>query len=150
MVWLTPEGREPEFGGASFDHILARTKRLRYVGSINKLIEKIRIFDAGLDDRVVEWLKFLLPIAQPDLADGELYFSSVEFVESQELMKLALIGENGGREVAFPRSHYDEAAKNLVPLLKNEATIAPRWPRVDRNYLKELLGGGNPRGAGLG
>ena len=34
--------------------------RLRIVNSRNQLIEKIRIFDDGLDDRIIEVIKFLL------------------------------------------------------------------------------------------
>ena len=55
----------------------------RIVGSQRELMEKIRIFDAGKDDRIVELVKRIISDAvadkNPDLRDANLYYLEEEF-----------------------------------------------------------------------
>ena len=88
MVWLMPEGSmPPEQLAAVQQHMEIIAEQafdgeegytLRRVGDIGSLMEKVNIFDANLDDRVIELYKFLIwdqiKEAWPDLQEGDLLF----------------------------------------------------------------------------
>lgn len=75
MVWMLPFG-EPE--GPEKDAIMNQTKamgdyRLRIVTNVGDLMEKVIIFDAGLDDRCIELVKFVAGNELQDVTNLHFY-----------------------------------------------------------------------------
>lgn len=80
MVWLLPFG-EPE--GPEKDAIMNQAKamgdyRLRIVGNAGDLMEKVMIFDAGLDDRCIELVKYVACQEQELQAVSNLHFYRIQ------------------------------------------------------------------------
>lgn len=59
--------------------------KLRYVWTKKQLIEKIRIFESGLDDRLIEPFKFSLkirnPIKRPSIAFDDIRFDGMDILK---------------------------------------------------------------------
>jgi len=91
--------------------------RKRIVRSLNELREKIFIFDAGLDDRVVEIFKVfcIIQLKQNDPAfqADEVYF----YHRDDEMGFQFLLDGKGFGEVAIDPADYEEIAKNSADIL---------------------------------
>lgn len=105
--------------------------RNRVVGSLYDLQEKIAIFDAGADDRVVEICKVLigseLQESQPDAAFDDLLF----YTDQQGEARLALMKEgNAFASISLPASIMKEVGemyKTLIDTYGNETIIDMEW-----------------------
>ena len=105
--------------------------RNRVVGSLYDLQEKIAVFDAGLDDRVVEICKVLigseLQESQPDAAfDDLLYYRSGNGEDRLALMKEG----NAFASISLPADIYAEVKKRYQPLIDrygDETIIDMEW-----------------------
>ena len=103
----------------------------RVVGSIFDLQEKIAIFDAGLDDRVIEICKVLvgseLQQAQPDAVFDDLLFYSMP----GEGYRLALMREGVMfASISLPADVYQEVKNKYRPLLDqsgDDTVIDMEW-----------------------
>ena len=74
MVWLAPEGSVSEAQADAVNASVAELKDyvLRRVDDVGSLIEKVNIFDQGLDDAVVELCKHVAKLELTEnLPDGE-------------------------------------------------------------------------------
>ncbi|MDO5845907.1 MAG: CpXC domain-containing protein [Methanocorpusculum sp.] len=110
LIYLEPECEDRAVGieGDVADQVLLQNMTMRLVTNLNELKEKIFIFEAGLDDRVVELFKMLaLSKMTADNADempDELRFTKVETVEGEELIVFAAFKEEeyiGALELPF-------------------------------------------------
>jgi uncharacterized protein (UPF0212 family) len=105
--------------------------RNRVVGSLYDLQEKISVFAAGLDDRVVEICKVLigseLQESQPDAAfDDLLYYRSGSGEDRLALMKEG----NAFASISLPGDIYEEVKRRYQPLIDqygNETIIDMEW-----------------------
>ena len=105
--------------------------RNRVVGSLYDLQEKIAVFEAGLDDRVVEICKVLigseLQESQPDAAfDDLLYYRSGNGEDRLALMKEG----NAFASISLPGDIYEEVKKRYQPLIDqygDETIIDMEW-----------------------
>lgn len=105
--------------------------RNRVVGSLYDLQEKIAIFDAGIDDRVVEICKVLigseLQQSQPEAAFDDLLYYTGENGES----RLALIREgNAFASITLPEDIRREVGERFKPLIDkygDELVIDMEW-----------------------
>jgi hypothetical protein len=105
--------------------------RNRVVGSLYDLQEKIAIFDAGLDDRIVEICKVLigseLQESQPDAAfDDLLYYRSGSGEDRLALMKEG----NAFASISLPGDIYEEVKRRYQPLIDqygDETIIDMEW-----------------------
>ena len=105
--------------------------RNRVVGSLYDRQEKIAVFDAGLDDRVVEICKVLigseLQESQPDAAfDDLLYYRSGNGEDRLALMKEG----NAFASISLPADIYAEVKKRYQPLIDrygDETIIDMEW-----------------------
>ncbi len=75
MVWMLPFG-EPE--GPEKDAIMRQARamgdyRLRIVSNAGDLMEKVMIFDAGLNDRCIELVKYVAGREMPDVTKLHFY-----------------------------------------------------------------------------
>ena len=99
LIYMEPgcEDREVGVDGDIADQVLLQNMTMRLVTTINELKEKIFIFDAGLDDRVVELFKMLaLSKMKADDASqipDELRFSKMETVDGEEKMFFAAFSD---------------------------------------------------------
>ena len=86
MIWLLPEGLIPEEKVEALGHQIEASSDLpegyvfRRVTDVGSLIEKVNIFDAGLDDTVIEMCKYVtkMELAEKggakDLVDVQMKF----------------------------------------------------------------------------
>lgn len=98
MIYLLPGG-----GEHSFENIVLRRNeelsgyRLREVSDINSLLEKIMLFDDGLDDRCIEICKLYLSEQYAAQNKGKKLFGIYYNGKSEdgELLEFFLFGEEG-------------------------------------------------------
>ena len=99
LIYMEPgcEDREVGVDGDVADQVLLQNMTMRLVTTINELKEKIFIFEAGLDDRVVELFKMLsLSKMKADEASqipDELRFSKVDTVDGEEKIFFAAFSD---------------------------------------------------------
>ncbi len=109
----------------------------RLVPSVNALVEKIKIADAGLEDWVVEMVKVLLlaSLSEPDL-DLVLLFDRLE----DERIHWVLFGTEP-RAMQSPMAAYERLAA------RTQARPKPTEHRIDRVWalaaVQQLMKGGN-------
>lgn len=78
MIWLMPDGVIPEAQEkaleAQFDKISLTLDgySLRRVTDVGTLIEKVNIFDAGLDDCVIEMCKYITKMEMTEKGEGKV------------------------------------------------------------------------------
>lgn len=76
LVWLLPEGTIPEEQVEAIGRQIEASSDFpegyvfRRVGDVGTLIEKINIFDAGLDDTVIELCKYVTKMEMAEKAGG--------------------------------------------------------------------------------
>ena len=105
-------GGEPAMaaGAAAFQAIGAVGTR-RLVPSQNALAEKVKLVEAGLDDRVIEVLKVILLAADNEDLNSILLFDRVD----RDAGVIAWILLQPQRAVASPLAAYDKLALTLKP-----------------------------------
>jgi len=96
-------------GEAALREVGIGTRRL--VPSKNALVEKVKILDAGFDDRVIEVLKVLLLVSRGDDLNSILLFERVDR-DAGALWWLLLDDE---QRLASPLAAYDKLAATLKP-----------------------------------
>lgn len=108
-------------GAAAFETIGAVGTR-RLVPTQNALVEKVKMLDAGLDDRVMEVLKVLLLASRGDDLNTILLF------QSADADRISWLRLEGGVLLQSPRAAYDK----LAPTLKAADDL-----RIDRAWAVE-------------
>lgn len=123
--------------------------RLRRVETENELREKVCIFDAGLDDRVMEFMKFYARESHEALSKGggRVFFcpEKLRRESRDDLRFLCLFPDGGGATFELPFSSYELLAEKLSPYLPQEPCDQPEWLRVDETYMAEMAALGNAR-----
>lgn len=99
----------------------------RLVPSINALVEKVKLLDAGLEDWAIEMTKVLLLAS---LGDGELGRVMLFDRLDGDLLHWVLFDEHGRapRPMASPRAQYDKLVVN------NASRPAPSDRQIDRAW----------------
>lgn len=124
------------------DKMVADGYRLRMVESQDQLVEKILVFEEGLNDRAVEVLKAILRHQDESLkavpAEAFLFHGLENTPEGKEL-ELALMTEDGyGSSLNIPLQNYTQIEQVL-----QDSTIDPAeersWLKVDLNYARKLI-----------
>jgi hypothetical protein len=123
-------------GGAKLIEFMG-SYRLRVVFTLNELIEKILIFDEGLDDRAVELVKSAVHDFQEtgDYGAGMLLFRGlVENDEDRVQLIMATYNDESQSYVAIPHALYENAAELLGESEKVDSEDSGLWLRVDHSY----------------
>jgi hypothetical protein len=97
----------------------------RLVPTLNALVEKVKLRDAGLDDRAVEMTKVLLLAS---LGDGEI--ERVLLFHEREVDRLYwLFVDEGsqGRILASPLASYERLAARLADRPETELRVDRKW-----------------------
>lgn len=147
----------------------ARGYQWRLVREAEDLVEKINIFDAGLDDRAIEWLKYTLTRSVANVCAKEGGGGGMGWMEARFIKPLEVDGERRLQFVGpavldlpdnppvplssiMPFRSYERALPHLelhLPLpapvhdrfvIVDQAFIAERWAR-----LPDLRPGANPK-----
>jgi hypothetical protein len=164
MVWYLPpdDSGRVHMDRASFDapkmyERISPGYEFRVVKSIHELKEKIRIFDAGLNDMGVEVLKMLLVTKaaietgiQVGLNDFKLGAIRGNIPGTGDIV-FEVQDRNSGVNHTYSASSnmYDEAANTVNHMLQElAATPSSEWRIVDASFVLALqeqteLGGGN-------
>ncbi len=133
FLQLVPEG--PFDAPAALARLGAGTPRVsRLVRDGNALIEKVRIDDASLDDRVVEVEKLLLALSHEEYASCPWYFERVD--EKGDLL-FTIVTAKGPHATRRPRAEYDAVATDLQR--RGGLAEAPPFAVIDRAFAHEQL-----------
>lgn len=111
----------------------------RVVRDSNALLEKVKVFDAELDDRVIEVLKLVLVSQATDETPTRYLFEGTGTPSSPEGrdLRFTLLSAKGISGLAVPRSAYEDlrakldAAGKLVP--------PAAWAVVDADYARVAM-----------
>jgi hypothetical protein len=140
MVWLWPAAGEPDVRGMPFQAGTENYK-FRVVGSRIELAEKVFIFDAGLDDRVIEMMK-LMSRVQPSggnsLREGTILFARVAGDEKGKRLGFEHRHGSPPQNFEVPYEVYEKVAATIPAKLQVEAPMNP-WLRVGQDYALELM-----------
>jgi hypothetical protein len=112
----------------------------RVVRDSNALLEKVKVFDAGLDDRVIEVLKLVLVSSQQagDTAMRYLFegTGTPSHPEGRDL-RFTVLSSKGISGMAVPRTAYED----LRARLESAGKLGPlsAWAVVDAEYARLAL-----------
>jgi CpXC protein len=141
VVQLDPEGT---IGVESLVRGLgeARPRVTRVVRDGNALIEKVRIDDAGLDDRVVEVMKLLLQVSHAEHMNAPWYFERTDEAVKGGGLLFTIVTAKAPLATRRPRAEYDALAKDL----ETRGALAPLAPfaTIDRAWARQWLGEAPP------
>ena len=148
LIWLWQEPKDPETAALQLDRLMSQY-RLRLVRSRNELVEKILIFDAELDDRVVELVKLLLRVQSSQgvhpLA-GELLFVLPPEGNGEPALHFEHFDNGQIENLSVPMLVYERMAQSLDSEL---AKFDPgKWLRVDVEHVQSLAVRLQPKSAG--
>lgn len=139
MVWLLPEGPVP--GSEALDASLETLEgyTLRRVTEVGELVEKINLFDAGLDDVVMEICKYVtrleLAEKEPALADVPLKFLRLEGADNELLFSYPLDGQMFLSRTGF---HVYEDCRGI--LARNPSIRPPKgFAEVDEDWIRRFF-----------
>lgn len=103
---------------------------LRIVHGVHDLNEKIFVFDAELNDGIVEMLKIMLRSQLPELQDADLRFQALDDTGA---LAFAVLRPGARPEFrAVPREFYDLARGPSFPPLEQVANTKGDWLLIDR------------------
>jgi hypothetical protein len=133
-VQLLPEG---DFDGAAALTKLAAVtiRETRLVRDGNALIEKVRVFEAGLDDRVIEVQKAMMALGSAEYKSAPLY---LERVEEMGTLLFVIVTAKGPMATRRPREEYGAIAADLAA--RGSLGDAAPFARIDRGYALDWLG----------
>jgi hypothetical protein len=143
MIWLWTESGDLEPTSVPPTQLMRDDYRFRIVGTCIQLIEKVRVFDTDLDDRLLELFKFLLQV-QASQGDhpllGEILFGALERSENgAQSISFEHLTEAGSECLAFPMQAYQRVVGSLTSLLPSRRHQVGQWLRVDRAFAESLV-----------
>jgi hypothetical protein len=106
----------------------------RVVRDGNALIEKVRLRDHDLDDRVVEVMKLLLALAHKEFMGFPWYFERTEADGALVFVIMTAKGPHGTRR---PRAEYDALAADMEKA--GALGSAGPFARIGRDFAQEWL-----------
>jgi len=141
MIWLECGHKLPPFEEAGLPVLSLGQAgyKFRRVSSYNELVEKIRIFDDGQDDRAIEMLKLAYAIQQKVPFSQMLFYDGlVEKGGDAKALQLMEASKDG------PALQYELLADETFEkvhsfLAQNIDEEHGKWLRVDRNYAAGML-----------
>ena len=140
MIWLWPAPGEPDVRGMPFRSSM-RDYKFRVVGSRIELVEKVFIFDAGLDDRVIEMMK-LMSRVQPSggnsLREGPILFARVVGDAAGKRLTFEHLQGSLHQNFEVPYEVYEKVAAAIPAKPEMELPPGP-WLRVGQEYALGLM-----------
>lgn len=147
MVWLMPSGdlSETQMQAVSNHARAMGDYKLRLVGDVGELMEKVLIFDAGLDDMAVEICKYVTKMelmskknaGEASLADIPFHFHRIE--ENEGVKYLVFIYPSDGRMMSINIGYnvYEDSSG----ILQRNPDIIPggTFLKIDRDWLASVI-----------
>lgn len=147
MIWLMPSGDLPETQARAIsNHAKAMGGyRLRLVKDVGALMEKVLIFDAGLDDLAMEMCKYVTRMemmsqknaGRENLADIPLHFHRTE--DHDGVKTLVFIYPDNGRmaSISVGFNVYEDASG----IIERNPDIIPADPfmKIDRDWILSFM-----------
>ena len=144
MVWLADdEAKKPpvDEGSVVMKLMAGGGYTFRLVNSYNELIEKIRIFDDGQDDRVLEALKLGFIVEQQAPASQKVFYDGIAEKEGRKRgVRLVVVKREGKTVHEVP---FDELRRQAAVVSRASTAEGERgkWLCVDQTYAAELQKG---------
>ena len=142
MIWRWTSSGEPNTASVPVMPFM-RDYQFRVVSTRNQLLEKIYIFEGGLDDRVLEIFKLLLQAhgdQSGEALEGELLFGPLDpGPDGVAYLGFEHLGSSNPGSFCVPREGCDQLLKNLAGKLPSLQTQAGKWLRVDRTFAASFL-----------
>ena len=114
--------------------------RLRFVSSYNDLMEKILIFDAGLDDKTIEIIKLMVLMQEPD----KMQSRTALFGRRTDDGSIEIMVKSTDGAVFTSRTPGETYGIILREMQNSGIKLASRdWEVVDRGFAVRALGGVN-------
>lgn len=140
MIWLLPDGKEAPTGVAEAVKQL-EGYTLRRVSDAGSLIEKVNIFDAGLDDRLIEMCKWVTKMEmaekehRDDILETPFKFWRLEGADHEIVLSFPRDGQMQAVNIGF--NVYEDARGILSrnPSVKADAGFA----QVDARWLAQFF-----------
>jgi hypothetical protein len=110
---------------------------LRVAASFVDFVEKLRIFENGLDDRVIEAMKAVYATVSSQSGQGSVCQMYFEAEEPDGRLTFAVLREYDETSVSIPREAYDRAAEDFCPLFPGDD--GSEFVRVDKVWLESAF-----------
>ncbi len=147
MIWMLPAGLIPESQvealGVQIEQSsdLPEGYSLRRVEDIGSLIEKVNIFDSGLDDCVIEMCKYITKMemvdkgASKDIIDAHFKFYSIEGADTDIVFTYPQDGQMQGLRVGF--NVYEDCAG----IIRRNPSVKPDpgFSRIDPDWVMRFF-----------
>ena len=147
MIWLLPEGLVPEDKVRAVEASLESAAEtlegysFRRVGDVGSLIEKVNIFDAGLDDTVMEMVKYVTKMELAEkggkpLSDTPFKFYRMEGPDNELTFTFPSEGAMQGVQVGF--NVYEDCAG----IIRRNPSMRPPsgFPIIDQGWIARFFG----------
>lgn len=116
--------------------------KARIVNSIDKLLEKIYIFDAGMDDRIVELVKLAyLKHYAGDLKSKGRIRATIYMPDSEQndAQVVFMFGDEGGMaSVDFSKDYYAYFGTEFAEALK-EGDVTNKFIKIDEHWAAQFI-----------
>jgi hypothetical protein len=110
---------------------------LRVAASFVDFAEKLRIFEAGLDDRVIEAMKAVYATVSSQSGLGAVHQMYFEEALPDGRLGFIVLREGSEDAVNIPRAAYDRAVEDFGPLFPKDDGSA--FIRVDQAWFESAL-----------
>ena len=129
MVYMTPDGKSSEIESMPLG--MMEGYRFRTVESRNELVEKIWIFDAGLDDRLVEVFKLLVR-NQAEIPQQDVFLFGG--VDKDDSLMFVIVKTEGNESINVPRDSFNDTMAKLSAYVRFPEVATGDWQRVDMAF----------------
>ena len=139
MIWLLPEGLVPEEKVEAIGRQIEASSDLpegyvfRRVTDVGSLIEKVNIFDAGLDDTVIEMCKYVTKMELAEKGGGkDILDTSMKFFRTD--------GPDGDLEFSYPGD--GNVYGDCAGIIRRNPSMKPSggFPVVDQAWIARFFG----------
>jgi len=148
MIWLLPPGFVPEEKVRLIEKSLTSASEtlegytFRRVEDVGSLIEKVNIFDAGLDDTIMELVKFVSKMELSEKGGGKtavdapFKFFRIEGPDNELTFTYPSDGQMHGIQVGF--NVYEDCAG----IIRRNPSIKPAggFPTIDQDWIARYFG----------
>ena len=144
LIYLEPDCEDREVGieGDIADQVIYHERPMRLVPDMNSLKDKIFIFEAGLDDRVIELFKALMfkkmQDDDPEKIPDELKFTKRADIDGEDMLLFAAFrNEELLGTLEMPYSLYQTCVLSGEPIWDVPVT---ECAAIDQQWIMERLG----------
>lgn len=136
MVWLLATDQHGRPRVEELPPTRSPGYRLRAVGGLNQVIERIQIFESDLNDAVIEMVK--LAVVRSGAPPGALFFAERLVEKGKEVDAFLHVSRAGERRLFIPTAVY-ASMRDLWDKIGGDAWIADGYQVVDATLADRAL-----------